>query len=206
MSAGGLVKIYEGQTHHTIEICGIRRELPVRRVEKDLWIASNHQLVLGRDIEFTKRVGAELANRIRKHKVEFLFTAESKALPLVYETAKQLGHLVMGVARKEKKSYMGKTCLLEKIRSITTGRRQNLIIELDEAEKMRGRRVGLIDDVVSTYGTMRGLEMLAKKAGGEVVCKAAVWLEGPWYKGDLIYLGTLPIFVTKKKFDELNQV
>ncbi|KUO43422.1 MAG: hypothetical protein APU95_06135 [Hadesarchaea archaeon YNP_N21] len=200
-----LVRVYGGQAYTAVEICGMRRELPIRRVAEDIWIASNHQLVLGRDVEFTRRVGARLAEMIKVHNPEFLLTAESKSLPLVYETAKRLGHLVMGVARKEKKSYMGKTCLAEKIRSITTGRLQNLVLEMDEAEKMRGKRVCVIDDVVSTYGTMGGLERLAERAGGKVVCRAAVWLEGPWYGGDLMHLGILPIFVTREKFDELRR-
>ena len=58
-----------------------------------------------------------------------------------------------------------------------------MVLEMDEAEKMRGKRVCVIDDVVSTYGTMGGLERFAERAGGKVVCRAAVWLEGPWYGG-----------------------
>ncbi|MEM2897096.1 MAG: phosphoribosyltransferase family protein [Candidatus Bathyarchaeia archaeon] len=205
MSFEERVKIYKGQTSYVMRICELTRELPIRKVGKDIWIASNHNLVLGRDLEFTKRVSKELADRVSGFKPNCLFTAESKSLPLVYETANHLEHTWMCVARKERKAYMGRPCLIEKIKSITTKKPQKLVLELDEAKKLRGKRIVLIDDVVSTYGTMGGLERLARKAGGSVVCKATVWLEGPWYRGDLIYLSILPVFVTEKKYNELKE-
>lgn len=209
-SRENLVKVYTGQASHIVNICGLVRELPIQRIDDELWIASNHKLVLGRDTEFTQKVGAELASRIREYKPEHLFTAETKSLPLVYETSTQLGLKEMLVARKSAKAYMENYIAVE-VKSITTKEKQKLVFEYDKTgkdlERLRGKRIGIVDDVVTTYGTMEALERLVLKFGGEVVCKAAVWLEGPWYNGeDLIYLDTLPIFVAGKKYDELMEI
>ncbi|MEM5794387.1 MAG: phosphoribosyltransferase family protein [Candidatus Aenigmatarchaeota archaeon] len=206
MSFEERVKIYKNQNSYKIKICGLERELPIRQVEKGLWVASNHRLVLGRDLAFTKTVGKELAFRIKPYEPECLLTAESKSLPLVYEVARKL-EVEMCVCRKEEKAYMGEKYLEINIKSITTGKPQRLILEDDEAKRLKNKRVCLIDDVVSTYGTMQGLEKIALKAEGKVVCKACVWLEGPWYRGeDLIYLGILPIFVLEEEYKRMKKL
>ena len=202
-----LVQPYQGQTSYTVDICGLIRELPIQRIDEGLWIASNHKLVLGRDIEITQRIGAELTSRIREYKPDYLFTAEAKSLVLVYETCKQLGLKEMLVARKGVKKYM-ENYIEEEVKSITTKEKQKLVFECDksrrDAESLRGKRIAILDDVVSTHGTMEALGGLVSKFGGKVVCKAAVWLEGPWYNGkDLIYIGTLPVFATGATYREL---
>lgn len=203
MSFEDRVKIFEGQKFYKTKICELYRELPIRQVDEEIWIASNHKLVLGKDVEFTQKVGKELASRIKPYNPDVLLTAEAKALPLAYEIARELGLRKILVARKEVKSYM-KKYLVEEVKSITTSKIQKLVLELDE--KIEGKRICLFDDVVSTYGTMNALEKLVKRAGGEIVCKAAVWLEGPWYEGkDLIYLEILPIWVTERKFNKLRE-
>lgn len=205
MSFEERVKIYNGQTSYTIEICGLHRELPICQVGEDIWIASNHQLVLGRDREFTEKVGKELAKRIKKYKPEIILTAEAKSLPLAYKIAEELD-IEMTVARKSRKAYM-KDYLSVEIKSITTRKPQLLILELDQSQRLYGKRVALVDDVVSTYGTMGGLERLTEKAGGKVVCKASVWLEGPWYYGnDIECIGILPIFVSEEKYERLKEL
>jgi adenine phosphoribosyltransferase len=198
-----LVKLYNGQTFYTTKICGLTRKLPLRKVSEDIWIASNHQLVLGCDVEFTKVAGKELAKRIKKHRPDFLLTAESKSLPLVYETAKNLNHKRIVVARKSPKAYMD-FYVEEEVKSITTKEPQKLILDKESIELIKNKSVCIIDDVVSTGWTLNALEKLAIKAGAKIKCRAAVWLEGPWYKGDLIYLSILPIFVTKEKFDSFS--
>lgn len=196
-----LVKVYRGESSFTIEVCGLKRELAICQVDNATWIVSNHPLVLGRDVEFTEGVGEKLSDRIRGFSPDYLITAESKSLPLVYEISKRLGLREVIVARKGKKAYMGKSYLEVQIKSITTAEPQKLVLELDQAKKIMGRKVAIVDDVVSTGGTLAGLEELVKKAGGTVVCKAAVWLEGPWCADkDIIFLSTLPIFVTEEKY------
>lgn len=205
MSFEERVKLYEGQTFHEINICGLNRILPIIEVSKGIRIASDHQLVLGRDIEFTSVVSEELARRIEQYNPDYLFTAESKGLCIAYETGKRLKHSGICVARKGKKAYMINPLEVE-IESITTKEPQMLVLEEDEAKRMYGRKVVPIDDVVSTGETMRRLKGLVQRAGGKVVCEAAVWLEGPWYRGeDLICLGILPIFVSEEIFHELKK-
>ncbi len=186
---------YDGRDFYEIEICGLKRKLPVRRVSEDLYIASNHDLVLGCDIEFTKRVGEELAEKIKKSgkNPEVLFTAEAKALPFVYEVAKNLGHEKIAVARKSKKDYMEEP-IGTKMKSITTEGEQDLVLDRANQEKIEGRRVCLIDDVVSTGKTIDTLEEFTNRLNGKVACRAAIWLEGENYSKDLIYLDELPLF------------
>jgi len=202
-----LVKIYRYEKSFTTDVCGLKRELPIRRVDKDMWIASNHRLVLGRDVEFTKRVGEELSGSIKDFNPDYLITAEFKSLPLVYKISEQLCIQEMIVARKDVKSYMENSYIETLVKSITTAEPQRLVLESDQAEKISGRKVAIVDDVVSTGGTLLGLEKLVEKARGIITCKAAVWLEGPWYIGeDLIYLGVLPVFVSEMKFEELKKL
>jgi len=200
-----LVKVYRDEKYFTTNVCGIKRELPIRQVDKEIWIASNHLLVLGRDVEFTKKIGEELSKILKDYSPDYLITAESKSLPLAYKISELLELSEMIVARKNTKSYMGESYKEVVIKSITTAQPQKLVLESEEIEKMKNKRVAIFDDVVSTAGTLNGLEQLAKTAGAKIVCKAAVWLEGPWYRDeDLVYLSILPVFVTQKKFEELR--
>lgn len=196
-----LVQLYENQTFYTSEICGLVRHLPIRQVDDGLWIASNHQLVLC-DVEFIEVAGRNLASYIKEYKPDCLFTAESKSLPLVYETAKNLRHKVIAIARKGRKSYMD-YFVEEEVKSITTSEYQKLVLDRENIERIRTKRVCIIDDVVSTGGTMNALKDLVSKSEGKVVCEAAVWLEGPWYNENLIYLATLPIFVNEENMRKL---
>ena len=200
-----LVKVYRDEKYFATNVCGLRRELPIRKVDKEMWIASNHLLVLGRDVEFTKKVGEELSKTIKIYSPDYLITAESKSLPLAYKISEILQLPEMIVARKSAKSYMGNFYNEVVIKSITTAQPQKLMLESEETEKMKNKRVVIFDDVVSTGGTLSGLEKLVETAGAKIVCKAAIWLEGPWYrKEDLVYLSVLPVFVTQRKFEELK--
>jgi len=191
-----LLQKYYGQKTYTTVVGEIRRVLPVTEVEDGVYIASNASVILG-DVEFIIYTGKLVAERIRKYSVDVIVTPEAKSLALAYEVAKNLGHSKYVVARKSVKSYM-KNPLIERVRSITTKEEQILVLCEEEVKYVKDRRVCILDDVVSTGGTMKALERLVKKAGGNIVCRAAIWLEGPWMENEeIIYLSTLPVFRKK---------
>lgn len=183
---------YSGQKSYTVRLGNIVRELPIVRVSEEVWIASDGEVILG-DVEFIEAAARMLADRVREYDPQVVLTAEAKALALAYEVAKQLGHREMIVARKSIKAYMT-DYLVEECTSITTKEKQILVLTRESVEKLFGKRVCILDDVVSTGGTINALERLAKRAGGIVVCRAAIWLEGQWYSGELLYLDRLPVF------------
>ncbi|MCD6409436.1 MAG: phosphoribosyltransferase [Candidatus Verstraetearchaeota archaeon] len=191
-----LVKPYTGETHYEVSLANITRKLPLARVDEGTWIASDAELVLG-DVEFITAAAKLLAEKIKPFNPEIIVTPEAKSLSLTYEVAKQLGHKFFVVARKDVKAYMG-AVLVEEVKSITTGKPQMLVFTQRDANRIQGRRVCILDDVVSTGNTLRALERLVKRARGIIACKAAIWLEGPWCADEqLIFLSTLPIFIRK---------
>jgi len=190
------VRKYSGEKKFEINIAGLKRTLPVVSVAEGVWIASNAELVLG-DVEFISTVARELAGRIKQFNPEVIVTPEAKSLAIAYEVARQLGHKRYIVARKSVKAYM-QGALIEEVKSITTRELQILVLSSRDASYIKGKRVCILDDVVSTGGTLRALENLVLKAGGIIACRAAVWLEGPWCKDkDIIFLSVLPVFVEK---------
>lgn len=159
-----------------------------------MWIASDAALVLG-DVEFISKAAELLAKKVRRRPTDIVLTAEAKSIALAYELSKRLGHERFVVARKSLKSYMGDH-VSQKLKSITTSSEQELVLTREEVACLYGKKVCILDDVVSTGGTLKALEALVANAGGIVACKAAIWKEGPWYKGsDLIYVDALPVFV-----------
>ena len=197
------VEVYRGQKDYPIEVGGVSRRLPIVQVDEGVWIASNAELVLG-DVEFISAAAKLVSEKVSRFSPEIVVTAESKAIAFAYEVAKLLGHGKFVIARKSVKSYM-RDYLVEEVRSITTSGKQFLVLPREEAERIRGRRVCVLDDVVSTGGTLRGLERLVERAGGKIACRAAIWIEGPWYRGDLIYLDELPIFVREGALQRLEK-
>jgi adenine phosphoribosyltransferase len=168
-----------------------------------MWIASDAALILG-DAEFISKAAELLAKKVRKKHTDVVLTAEAKSIALAYELSRRLGHERFRVARKSLKAYMGDH-ISQKLKSITTSSEQELVLTRDEVTCLAGKKVCILDDVVSTGGTLKALstggtlkalEVLVANAGGTVACKAAIWKEGPWYKGsDLVYVDTLPVFV-----------
>ncbi|WP_069807636.1 phosphoribosyltransferase family protein [Vulcanisaeta thermophila] len=202
MLPGKRVVKYDGRLTHRVEIAGLVRELPVVFIGKveinglnyNAWIASDADLVLG-DVEFIGAVARDLAELLRGYDFDMIVTPESKSIALTYALARELGLPSFIVARKDVKSYM-RDYLTVKVNSITTGREQVLVIDGGARGRVSGRRVCLFDDVVSTGSTMKALETLIKMVGADVVCRASIWLEGPWVSDDyVIHLGELPIFV-----------
>ena len=188
---------YEGQEYYEIEVAGLRRRLPVVPINDSLWIAA---FVLWGDVELTNACARAIAARLQPMEFEYLVSIEAKALPLVHMVATYLSDPVVGryrpyiVLRKSVKGYM-KRPLTVNVKSITTTAVQSLVLDGSEADLLRGRRVAVVDDVISTGGSMRACEELLIQVGAEVVARAAVLLEEGGYENpNLISLGTLPIF------------
>jgi len=206
MVTEGLVQLYDGKKHYEVSTCGLKRVLPIRRVGDGVWIASNHVLMLG-DVEFIEAAAKELASRLSKYEADLVVTAEAKACPLAYEVSKRLGLPYLVVCRKSVKAYM-KEPLVTELKSITTEGVQKLALDETDAERIRGRKVALVDDVTTTGGNMNAMEDLVNKAGGKVVAKACIWVEGPSTTEDssrarktLEYIDCLPLFLSEEKMN-----
>lgn len=144
------------------------------------------------DVQLTEHCGKELAKLVGD--CDVLLTAESKGLQLTHVIARELGHAHYVVARKTHKLYMQDGLEVTINSSITTGAPQKLYVSKEDAELMRGKKVGIIDDVVSTGNSLDGLEKLATLSGGTVQKKAFVLAEGAAAKRkDICYLGIIPL-------------
>lgn len=188
------VKKFQGQAWHKVRLGGLERDLPLVKVATDLWIASNAEFILG-DVDLITAAAELLSKEVGNRRPNVILTAEAKSIALAFELSKRLGHDRFIVARKTLKSYMGDHSA-QRVRSITTETEQELLVTKEEMQYLSGKRVCLLDDVVSTGGTFRALENLVSGSGGRVVCKAAVWREGPWYEDtDLVFVGQLPVYV-----------
>ena len=174
---------------YEMQVAGLTRRLPLCRVNEDLNIAA---FVMFGDVELTERCAAALLEKAPQFDV--LVTAESKGIMLLYEMAKQSGHNYYVVMRKEAKLYMNDVLTTE-VDSITTDHRQTLCMGGDDVEAVRGKRVLLVDDVISTGETLAAMEKLIRTAGGEIAGRMAVLAEGDAIgREDLICLETLPVF------------
>ena len=176
-------KIYE------LNICGIKRKLPIMKISDDLAIASF--VILG-DTELIVKTAPALAEKLPK--VDILITAEAKGIPLVYEISKLLNMKEYIIARKNIKPYMNNP-IIDEVESITTQKKQVLCLDGADAEKIKGKKVAIIDDVISTGKSLLAIERLVEKAGGVITAKAALLAEGDSAKRtDIIYLEYLPLF------------
>ncbi|WP_066186106.1 MULTISPECIES: phosphoribosyltransferase family protein [Gracilibacillus] len=174
---------------YTLHIQGLNRELPVIPVSDDLRIASF--VILG-DTELVCHVAPLLANKLPE--VDYILTAEAKGIPLIHEITRVLAMDQYIIARKSVKAYM-KDPLVHQVNSITTTNEQVLCLDGLDASKLQGKRVAIIDDVISTGESLRALEELAMQAGAEVVAKAAILAEGDAAdREDIIFLEKLPVF------------
>jgi len=178
-----------GSMHYDIQVAGLTRRLPLCAVNEELYIAA---FVIFGDVELTIACAKGLNAIAPAHDV--LITAESKGIPLVYEMARQNRENRYLIARKAPKLYMRNVFSTE-VTSITTVNRQMLFIDQNDADFMRGRRVLIVDDVISTGESLKAVEKLVSEAGGTVVGKMAILAEGPAKdREDILFLQTLPLF------------
>ena len=175
--------------YHRMNIAGIERDLPICKVTDDLYIAG---FVIFGDQELTVAWAKELLAKAPAY--DYIITAEAKGIPLAHEMARQTGAKKYFLARKVPKLYM--TGVFEvAVKSITTAKEQKLYLDIADAELMKGKRILLVDDVISTGESLHALEALVEKAGGEIVGRMAVLAEGEAQdRADLIYLEKLPVF------------
>lgn len=173
---------------YKMTIAGCERELPLCEVNERLDIAA---FIMFGDVEITEKSAAELLKVVPEH--DIVITAEAKGIPLCYEMARQgCGKYI--IARKGVKVYMPNPIHV-RVQSITTLSQQTLYLGSDDAEHMNGRRVLIVDDVISTGESLRALEALVEKAGGIIAGKAAVLAEGDAAdRDDIIFLEKLPVF------------
>ncbi len=176
------------KTYHMI-IAGLERDLPLCPLNEKLDIGA---FVIFGDQELTVACARELLKRAPEY--DYLITAEAKGIPLVHEMARQHGDKKYLLARKAPKLYM--TGLFEvKVHSITTAREQSLFLDTADAALMKGKRILIVDDVISTGESLHALETLVKEAGGEIVGRMAILAEGDAQnRKDLTYLEKLPLF------------
>lgn len=166
------------------EICGVKRKLPYVKVADNLALAS---FVCLSDTELVMACAPELVKRLPAD-VDYLMTAEAKGISLCYEMSRLMGMKEFIVARKSRKPYM-QNALHFKATSITTQKEQTLWLDGCEADKIRGKKVALIDDVIATGESLAAIENLAKAAGAEVVARAAILAElEAVHRTDIIYL------------------
>ena len=174
---------------HTMTIAGLERHLPLCPISDTLKIGA---FVIFGDPELTTAAAVELNKRCPEHDV--LITAESKGIPLVCEMARLQGNKRYVLARKSPKLYMRNVFSAE-VRSITTDHQQTLYLDGADAEYMNGKRVIIVDDVISTGESLHALEELVAKAGGSIVGRMAILAEGDaTTRDDIIYLEKLPLF------------
>jgi len=189
------VRRYAGERFYRAVLPGLERDLPLVEIEAGLWIASDVELILG-DVELLSRSALLLSEKVKSFNPEVVLTAEAKSIALAYELSRLLGHGRFVVARKTLKAYTGDH-ISQEVKSITTRSEQRLLLTKEGMGRISGKRVCLLDDVVSTGATFKALEAITKKAAGDVVCRAAIWKEGPWYdQENLVYLDLLPVFVS----------
>ncbi|MDP4120243.1 MAG: phosphoribosyltransferase family protein [Bacillota bacterium] len=173
---------------YEMTIAGCKRELPVCRINENLSIAA---FIMFGDVEITEKSATELMKIVPEH--DIVITAEAKGIPLCYEMAR-IGCRQYVVARKSKKLYM-KDSISVSVKSITTDNVQSLYLSGDKANLIKGKRVLVVDDVISTGESVAAVCELVNKAGGNIVGKACVLAEGDAInRDDIIYLNPLPLF------------
>jgi adenine phosphoribosyltransferase len=175
---------------YPVEVAGVHRDLTLFEVKPGLKIAILN--ILG-DTEFVQACAAALAKKLSSVKYDVLLTAESKSIPLAHSLALETKKPYV-ILRKSYKPYMGDVLSAETL-SITTGEPQMLYLDEKDIELVRGKRVAIIDDVISTGSTLQAMRMLVQKANASVAAEAAIFTEGERAKwADIISLGHLPVF------------
>ena len=175
--------------YYRMHVAGLERDLPICPVNENLSIAG---FVIFGDQELTVACARDLLERAPEY--DYILTAEAKGIPLAHEMARQHGDAKYILARKGPKLYM-RDIFSVTVNSITTAKEQKLYLDGADAELMKGKRVLIVDDVISTGESLKALEALAEKAGGIICGRMAILAEGDAQeRPDLIYLEKLPLF------------
>ncbi len=178
------------QLFHEIEIAGLKRSLRLFEVAPGLKIAILN--ILG-DTELVQAAAKALAAQLAAHHFDVLVTAEAKSIPLAYALSAETKKPYV-VLRKSYKAYMGEALQAETL-SITTGQPQTLILDQKDRDLVKGKKIVLVDDVISTGSTLQGMRMIMEKAGAQVVAETAILTEGEKSKWrEIVSLGHLPLF------------
>ncbi len=176
---------------YSMNVAGLKRELPICKVTDDLYIGA---FICFGDAELTVACARDLLKLVPADSYDYLFTAEAKSIPLIHEMARQSGAEKYFIARKGPKAYMPDPIHVED-KSITTAGVQKLYLGRDDADLIRGKRILLMDDVISTGGSLHAMEELVKLAGGVVAGRVAVLAEGGAAdRTDIKFLEKLPLF------------
>lgn len=176
---------------YTMKVAGLERDLPLCKVSDELYIGA---FIIFGDAELTVACAGELLKRVPADSYDYMLTAEAKSIPLIHEMARQSGARKYFIARKGSKVYMPNPIHVS-VRSITTLRTQDLFLGSDDCALIKGKRILIVDDVISTGESLHALEELVKTAGGTVTGRAAILAEGEALKrSDITYLAPLPVF------------
>ena len=174
---------------YTMNVAGLQRNLPICPVNENLYIAG---FVIFGDPELTECCARELLKKAPAY--DYIITAEAKGIPLAHEMARQAGDARYILARKGPKLYM-QDIVSVTVNSITTAKEQKLYLDGADAKLIRGKRVLIVDDVISTGESLKALEALVEYAGGNICGRMAILAEGDAQdREDLIYLEKLPLF------------
>ncbi|MBR2296773.1 MAG: adenine phosphoribosyltransferase [Clostridia bacterium] len=175
--------------YHNMKIAGLDRALPICKVTDDLYIAG---FVIFGDPELTTACAKALLEKAPEY--DYMITAEAKGIPLIHEMARLQGNQKYILARKGPKLYMTDILSVTE-NSITTAKEQRLYLDGADAKLMNGKRILIVDDVISTGESLHAIEELVRKAGGEVVGRMAILAEGDAIdRPDITYLEPLPLF------------
>lgn len=175
--------------YYPLTVAGIRRNLPICPLNESLCIAG---FVIFGDVELTRACARDLLEKAPEF--DLLITAESKGIPLAHEMAAQAGMNKYILARKAPKLYMKDPVAVE-VKSITTSARQTLYLDKLDMDAMKGKKILIVDDVISTGESLAALVSLVEQAGGNIVGKMAILAEGDAKdRDDILYLEYLPLF------------
>ena len=174
---------------YRMKVAGLERDLPICKVTDSLYIAG---FVIFGDQELTVACARELLEKAPEY--DYIITAEAKGIPLAHEMARQAGNAKYILARKAPKLYMTNV-FSSTVRSITTAKEQTLYLDGGDAALMKGKKILIVDDVISTGESLSALETLIERAGGIVCGRMAILAEGDAQdREDLVYLEKLPLF------------
>lgn len=175
--------------YYTMTIAGVTRDLPICKVSDELYIGA---FVIFGDVELTVKTAAALLEKAPEY--DYMISAEAKGIPLIHEMARQSGQNKYFLARKAPKLYMSGVFDV-RVNSITTAKEQHLYLDTADAELIRGKRILIVDDVISTGESLAAIEKLVLEAGGVVAGRMAILAEGEAQeRDDIIYLEKLPVF------------